>query len=38
MYYCAYFKHAVILGQDPKVEQFKLIGYTLYKYTVKSLI
>ena len=22
----------MILGQGPKVEQFKLIGYTLYKY------
>ena len=22
----------MILGQDPKEEQFKLIGYTLYKY------
>ena len=27
-----YFKHVVIFGQDPKVEQFKIIGYTLYKY------
>ena len=22
----------MILGQGPKVEQFKLIGYTLYRY------
>ena len=32
MYYLAHFKHIVILGQDPKVEQFTLIGYTLHKY------
>ena len=31
MYYRA-FLHAVILGQGPEVEQFKLIGYTLNKY------
>ena len=29
MYNRAYFKHAVILGQGFKIEQFKLIGYTL---------
>ena len=27
-----FIKHAMILGQGPKAEQFKLIGYTLYKY------
>ena len=26
----------MILGQGPKVEQFKLIGYTLYKYIWKK--
>ena len=26
------FKHAVIVEQGPKVEQFKLIGYTLHEY------
>ena len=31
IYYLA-FQHAVILGQDLKVDLFKLIGYTLYKY------
>ena len=32
------FYHAVILGQGLKVEQFKLIGYTLYKYIWKKKI
>ena len=28
----------MILGQGPKVEQYKLIGYTLYKYIWKKKI
>ena len=32
MYYLAHFKHVVILGKDPKVEQITLNGYTLHKY------
>ena len=35
MYYHA-FNMLWFLGQGPKVEQFKLIGYTLYKYILNK--